>query len=546
MSYPSEIRTLIIEDESEMIEYYRRTFAEYLHPKYPLLATPVFAESYVDAEVLLRRDGIYHLVILDLRLPERTGDSLGDASARGLGLIPAIGGREEYPVPILVIVTADPRRIIDRPEIGEQLDTMFWKHWVRSKNVDLNQQLVPAIQAAVDYSGIGIHIVGDESADQLRPMLSPREEDLLRRAILDSPSAAVGADLRWWSVDRDPLCIGTPAWTKVLRGRLILRDPDGLSRERFLKFVSMEEGNAARKSAELLSTKLPHGKVVRFLAAGSRALLVTEKAGPNESTPRPLGAVLRETSSLDDAAIERLATDIVDQLCMLGEATQATTTIAKCLWAHHDPSRLAEAWARLSGSAAVDPVMLLAELRARPETLVITRRMCHGDLHPGNVSVSSDGSTLRAFIIDAGVMSPDVSAKDVAVLEISILLHADFGDPGLILKVSPLFDGSDPFGETVVLAAVDDRIVNAIRMIITLRRRMRSECDERTYVVLLLDYLLVQIGGVCFGTSHNKIVSMSDLPVLFELLFRWYRKFYAELEGSAHLGNSNHTPPNDQ
>lgn len=523
MSYPAEIRTLIIEDEPQMIVEYRRIF-DYLKKTYRVLAAPSFAESYNDAEVKLARADIYHVVILDLALPETIGEEIGAVTARGLGLIPSIGAREDYPVPILMIVTADPTRIVNMPALKQQLQAMFWKWEVISKNDKLMEQLKGGIDAALAYTSVGIHIVGDENADKLWPMLSPREEDILRRAILDAQSSAIGADLRWWSFDR--VAAGS-AWVKVLRGRLILAGQNGHSRERFLKFVPSEQGESAKRSAELLGSKLPHGQLLRYLAVGSRALLVTEKAGLDENPPRPLRDVLAAHEAITEPMIESIAHDIVDQLQKLGDSNAASITVGKILWPSHDEQRLAEAWTRTGIATDFNPPALLKEMRERPEMLIVNTRICHGDLHPGNVAIGKDDGRLRAYVIDAGVMTQNVWANDVAVLETSTVLHIDFGEiPNPILSMASLFDGSDPYGEALDWQNVDAKVANAVRFIVSPRKQIRSDCNERIYIVLLLDSLLIQIGGVAFGTAYNKIVSVNDAAQLFRLFVQWYQKLY--------------------
>jgi CheY-like chemotaxis protein len=523
MSYPAEIRTLIIEDESHMIVEYRRIF-EYLQKTFPLLAEPSFAESYTDAEEKLRCADIYHLVILDLALPETIGTPVGAVTARGLGLIPSIGNREEYPVPVLMIVTGDPTRVANMPALEEQLRASFWKHWVISKNNKLNEQLKWGIEAAIAHTKLGIHIVGDEKSDKLWPMLSPREEDILRRAILETQSSAIGADLRWWSVNHGP---AGSAHVKVRRGRLLLSGQTGHSRERFLKFVSAEEGENAKRSAELLGSKLPHGQLIRYLAVGSRALIVTEKAGLDENPPRPLDEVLTAGPSIDETSIERIASDIVDQLQKLGASSSSTVTVSETIWSSHDGPRLADAWARAGGGSADEPASLLKELRERTEMLIVKKRMGHGDLHPGNVAIGEDSGRLRAYVIDAGVMTQSVWAKDIAVLETSTILHVDFGEtPSPVLSQVTLFDGTDPHGEAIDWRNIDPKALNAVRFIVNLRQRVRADCDEKTYLILLLDSLLIQIGGVAFGTTYNKIVSVADTVLLFRHLVQWYRKLW--------------------
>src|SRR6202035_358509 len=96
----------------------------------------------------------------------------------------------------------------------------------------------------------------------------------------------------------------------------------------------------------------------------------------------------------------------------------------------------------------------------------------------------------------------------------------------LVASAASLFDGTDPYGDALDWRTIDSKFENAIRLILNLRNRLRADCDEKTYVVILLDYLLIQIGGVTFGTTYNKIVSLGDLVLLVQHLIRWYRTLY--------------------
>ena len=524
MSYPHEIRTLIIEDDTDTIETYRELFRDRLRRRFPQLAEPCFQESYGAAEQELRRPHIYHMIILDLALPQVIGGP-DDVGASGLGLIPAIRDREDYPVPVLMIVTAKPDRIRNSPALMEQLSSAFWQSCVIPKNDNLMEQLVWGVEAAIKYSSIGVHLVGDETAERLWPMLSPREEDLVRRFVLGH-STAVGVDLRWWSVERDALRAGAPAWAKVLHGKIMFAGHEGYSRERFFKFVDAAEGDVVRKSAELLSNKLQHAQLLKWCTVGSRSLLVTDKAGPTDAPVLPLRTAIQQ-NKIPVAQLERVTQDIVDQLCMLGEPQEATVTLRRILWADHDETRLADGWSRIRADGSTDPLDLFRELRERPERVVVTRRLGHGDLHPGNVAIGEDAGTLRAYVIDAGAMTTEVWAKDIAVLEVSTLLHVDFGGAASLADAMPsLFDGTDPYAESADWSTLEERFVLPLKMIVGLRSRIREACDQGTYVVLLLDYLLVQIGGVSFGTTYNKIVSLSNVASAFECIVSWYRRLY--------------------
>lgn len=110
------------------------------------------------------------------------------------------------------------------------------------------------------------------------------------------------------------------------------------------------------------------------------------------------------------------------------------------------------------------------------------------------------------------------------------MLHVDFGEvPSPLLSLATLFDGTDPYGDAIDWQGVDARIANGVRLVINLRKRVKVECDEKIDVLLLLDCLLIQIGGVTFGTTYNKIVSVGDAAALFRYLVQWYRKVFPTL-----------------
>jgi hypothetical protein len=73
-----------------------------------------------------------------------------------------------------------------------------------------------------------------------------------------------------------------------------------------------------------------------------------------------------------------------------------------------------------------------------------------------------------------------------------------------VLSLITLFDKTDPYGENIHWHGVDAKVANAVRFIVSLRNRVRAECDEKVYVVLLLDCLLIQIGGVALERRIRK------------------------------------------
>jgi len=115
------------------------------------------------------------------------------------------------------------------------------------------------------------------------------------------------------------------------------------------------------------------------------------------------------------------------------------------------------------------------------------------------------------------------AGRDTAALEISLLLHQSYG-PGVdaIAAAERLFDGTDPSGTTIIVNTNEDRKMAAtLSLIVALRRHALNDCSEAAYALLLMDYLLIQIGGIAFGSTGNKIVVPRDAVRLFGFLSTW-------------------------
>src|ERR1700722_9656420 len=108
MSYPLNLQPLVIEDQEEPKEAYERIF-ETIAKEYGDLpfspAPPCFAFSYEEASAFLEGSKIFHVVILDLRLPEKPKLPPMDDIELGLNLLARCVERDRYPIPALLVIS---------------------------------------------------------------------------------------------------------------------------------------------------------------------------------------------------------------------------------------------------------------------------------------------------------------------------------------------------------------------------------------------------------------------------------------------------------
>ncbi|MEO6326252.1 MAG: hypothetical protein ABIT01_05630 [Thermoanaerobaculia bacterium] len=519
MSYPRVLQTLLIEDETSVVETYREYFKRFEEEGLPV-APPRVAQSLKDAQTELDRDRIIHTVILDLRLPDDAGGASEEASSRGLELLGRISTRETYPVPVLLIVTGDLRRANPFESLRRQLEEGFSYGRILAKGLDLAAEIRAGLDAALRYCDIGVHLSG--GAGDLYPPISPREDDLLRRCALEEE--AVGVDLRWWAANRrDRGSDERPDWAKVLQGRFLLPGDAGVSRPRFFKFESRENGERSKAGAIGLAHKVNHIKVVRSLRASDHHLLVTDKAGPSNSEPLSLRTFLAGPASDVAPRLPRLASEIGGQLRLLGDETTEELRSSKLFWPHHDADRIAHAChgADLEGDGPSELFRRLQETDALHWCVVRTR---HGDLHLDNISLDPD-EPVHSYLIDPGAMARGVAARDFATLEVSLLLHQRYTPtgPSLVSTCRDLYDGSCPDRSADVASASSDHNANTREFVRQLRIHALQGCSAPglTYPLLLLDEVLIQIGGLAFGTSQNKIYRDADAIELFRYVRDW-------------------------
>lgn len=185
MSYPLTIRPLIIEDNIDVKEAYTRIFRE-ISGQLPWSLLPViepcFALSYEDGLTqLLETSVAFHLVILDLELPQKAGRPAQHGLDFGIRLLESCLCRESFPIPSVLVISAH----IDRTEQTKLQDKVaagffYGKMLVKGSPDILKNEIITACNRIFAYSSVGIHIRDSNVATY--PVISPREEDLLRAA----------------------------------------------------------------------------------------------------------------------------------------------------------------------------------------------------------------------------------------------------------------------------------------------------------------------------------------------------------------------------
>jgi len=466
MSYPRSIQTLIIEDEQEPKQYYEHII-DAKRDKHQL-APPHFAFCYDDALRHLREDRIYHLVTIDLRLSESHGLPPAESVDFGVALLQECRERNTYPIPAVLVISVHLDRA-QQDELEEAVRSSFAYGRVLVKSDHLEKEFARAFEFIDTYTGVGIHV--RDGGCRVFPTLTPREDDLLRRAVL--ANSGVGLDVEWWSSELDR----NGDWTKTLLGRFILADGQGHSRFAFFKLSADAGAQTTFQDVELMAHKLSHVKVLWKCIGGDRSLLLTQSANTGTSAPISLGTMLSEPFADVEPSIHQVADDIVRQVALLGDITPDNREVCKLLWQHHDLARIEEQWNQRGGpdilkvwdSSVSSPVELFRDLQSdRTPQRYEHQTVLHGDLNVTNVALERAIGGFHAFIFDASGTQGGVCVRDIAMLEVTTLLHQD-EEEGLTAACADLY--CNDFESCALSAAGNDRIRNTISFVQALRQR---------------------------------------------------------------------------
>lgn len=533
MSYPLMLQPLVIEDDHNVKDAYEvifKTISDEMGASLPFkIMHPCYAFSYDKAIEHLESSKIFHVVILDLRLPEKLGLPEVQDQDLGLDLLEKCIDRDRYPIPSLLVISGHVGATDQVPMQDRLHDNFAYGKLLQKGDLGyLDTAIRRACREAMRYAGVGIHL-RDEGLDQY-PTLSPRDEDLLRRSVLQQ-SGGIGADLNWWSASRRPEAsggaMGGNPWTKVLMGRYLLDDGRGASRPKFFKLLAGPEARSAIDSARKIEQKLTHIKITSSLVSRSTGMIVTEKVGAQDARPNPLGESFK---SIDPNDAFEIAGQIVSQVQQLGELLDDSKPINSLLWAAHDEENLKDQWQSVhrgtaSSNPATNPVDLYLELRERKEQVILREQaVVHGDLHLNNVALDNTPRGPEAYIFDAGIVRRTAAGRDIAVLEVSILLHQHLDRERLKIVCSSIYDRSKSLDANTAASVEDLLAQNIIECIRGLREGIKSWNEPDIYALLVFDFVLIQLGGLMFGSSGNRIKDKAAVAILATHVSDWLSK----------------------
>jgi CheY-like chemotaxis protein len=536
MSFPFNLQPLVIEDEDRSKEAYEEIFKNLRgeHAELPFCPVPpCFAFSYEDAIEHLESSKIFHIVILDLRLPEKRKLPPADGVDLGLNLLNRFIHRDRYPVPALLVISGH----IGSTEQNRLKDSLrngfyYGRDFVKGDYNLLEGEIRQACASAIRYCSVGIHL--RDARDEVFPTITPREEDLLRRSTL-AQEGGIGLDLNWWSAKRSPELSNSGVveenpWTKVLMGRYLLDGGRGATKPKFFKMMAGADAEFVVESARYLEHKLTHVKLTSAVSSKSTALIVTEKVGAHEARPTSLEEFFKQATPKQAYDV---ACQIAKQVQQLGEVLPESKALKSLLWPALDSSVLAEQWnvhkeevLKLIGSD-VDPVALMKEISRCDDRVRLKEfSVVHGDLHVSNVALDVDHQNVSAYIFDAGVTKQNVAGRDLAVLEVSAVLHQRFDLNKVVQLCGAVYGdryempdaGGDALGEPVSGCTVE--------FIRGLRASAKSWNEPEVYALMVLDFALIQLQGLAFGSSANRIWDRRSAAYLLGVVTQWYEKHH--------------------
>lgn len=524
MSYPRTIQPLVIEDEINSKDYFEEVFKA-LKSNHAL-SPPHWAFCLDDATRCLREDRIYHIVTIDLQLPEKPGQPPSESVEFGLSLINECANRNSYPIPAVLVISGHLGET-SQQELNEQVRKSFAYGRVLVKSDHLKDEIEQAMQFVERYCDLGIHV--RDSGMKTFPTLTPREEYLLRQAVM-ADEQRIGLDLAWWSADYDPY----DKWTKTLMGRFLLDEGRGHSLHTFFKLASCDGARNVFRDAETLNQKLKHIKVVSAHTSGDRSLLVTQSAGSGNGPPLSLDDVLsRPAISIGDQ-LPRLAKEVATQVAALGDRTPDQRELRLLIWKYHDVDRIANQWQKRGGlqmlqeyrAAVACPVELFKSLAADGATVRYDLQSAlHGDLNYSNIAIDEEAGVTHGFIFDASGSQSGVCVRDIAMLEVTVLLHQQ-AEAGVLRACAPLYASESE--KQVQSNEANDREKNTFAFIRGIREVALQYAELHIYALMVVDNALLQLGGLEFGSSCNKIVSPQDACLLAALASRWYQSVRQE------------------
>jgi hypothetical protein len=109
----------------------------------------------------------------------------------------------------------------------------------------------------------------------------------------------------------------------------------------------------------------------------------------------------------------------------------------------------------------------------------------------------------QAYIFDPGVVSRDVADRDLAVLEVSVLLHQRL-DPNTLTQVcSAVYETATLNDSAATVTSPVGKSV--VEFVLALRKAAESVNDLDISALMVFDFALIQLGGLAIESSGNMI-----------------------------------------
>lgn len=308
-------------------------------------------------------------------------------------------------------------------------------------------------------------------------------------------------------------------------GRYLLEE-GGASRPKFFKLLAGPDSRPAIDSARKIEQKLTHIKITSSVVSRTTGLIVTEKVGAQDARPNPLGEIFR---NINRSSTFEIAGQIVGQVQQLGELLDDSRPLKSLLWSAHDETNLNDQWGRLqpllpADLPIIDPVTIYAALRQSEEKLRLREQpIVHGDLHMNNVALDDTPKGPEAYIFDAGVIRRSTAGRDIAVLEVSVLLHQHVDLEILKTICRLVYDATIPLDANSVASLANPLAQNIVEFIRSLREGVKSWNPPNVYALLVFDFVLIQLGGLMFGSSGNRVADTRAIGVVTAFVAEWYR-----------------------
>jgi CheY-like chemotaxis protein len=530
MGYPFELQVLVIEDEQGSKTFYDAVFEKLAGQGYDL-APLRYAFCHEDGVRALGANTIYHLVILDLRLPRCPDEPPAEGLDFGLDLLNRCAERNEYPIPALLVISGHLDKA-DQGDLHARVTSGFAHGQVLFKGGNLEADIRTALDRCLRYCQVSVHL--RDGGIALFPTLTPRDKDLLRRAVI-AEGCCIGLDIGWWSAEFTPPIRGDArysGWTKTLMGAFLLDKGRGKSRPTFFKLAPNAGAESVAAEAKLLQHKLSHIKVFPPVIAGNRSLLITQKVGDDDGPPVALADFLGRKAGEAQPHIAKVVREVATQVRQLGDYSPNQLPVPKLLWPDHNLDTLNAQWERWRGrdfaeqhGPEYDAVAQYKKLlHSRNPLRVGSQSALHGDLSPSNVALDVRTDDVRGYIFDASGVAPGPNFRDLAMLEVTSLLHLPLGlSENLVTSCAKLYETAEILVDPTPPPDLSDRASNTWTLIAEIRR-CAMDCPDVSkfvYAITVFDHSLIQLGGLAFAVSHNKIRDPEQAAALAGRIAHW-------------------------